>query len=133
MTGADIKTFVALDGNYAKDKHSVFALGLKTSFNPKTFKILYTYKYNWEGTKDNFKSIVKDDKLVYHSCSQIKGADAKTFEVISSVTDWSTTVYAKDKNNVYRWDTADWGVSCEIKTEIVEGADPKTFVVPRGN
>ena len=127
----DINSFVLLDSTeYSKDKNNVFySYGNSDGGNrvivgkadPLTFKRLCDYRWGIDknyvffmtdiipelelkhlqvlyppDTSDEFIQYVKDDKNVFYETEIVKGADAKTFKVVS-VHKWE----AEDKNYKY--------------------------------
>jgi hypothetical protein len=121
VEGADINSFVTLNTfcgmghceGVAKDKNYIY-VGLKSENTPdgrlnkadvKTFQYL---KYNF----------YKDKNALYYygmGWGRADYVDLATFEFIDYM-------YSKDKNNVYQFMDG---------FNIVKGADPKTFVVPK--
>lgn len=132
-TIVDINSFVWLDSTeYSKDKNKVFYFNgnsdggnrvIVDKADPVTFKRLCEYRWGvdknyvfYKGdivqgvnlkqlqilyppdTADHFIDYVKDDKNVFYTTEIVKGADAKTFKVVSGQK-WE----AEDKN--YKYET----------------------------
>lgn len=93
VTKADPATFRRLcEYRWGIDKNHVFyQTDVLDGLNMKNLQILYS-----PGTSDHFVQYVKDDKRVFHEDQIVKGADAKTFKVVSGQK-WD----AEDKNFKY--------------------------------
>lgn len=140
-TIVDIHSFIWLDSTeYAKDKNKVFYFhgnsdgGIRVNVDkadPLTFKRLCEYRWGIDknfvfyeevivqelnlkylqvlyppDTSDHFIEYIKDNKNVFYESEIVKGADAKTFKVVSGQK-WE----AEDKN--YKYDA---GGRTSIKT-----------------
>lgn len=95
--------------HYAKDKdHVYFNNSRIDKADPNNFQIL-TFPYS------------KDKNHVYEQEQIVKGVDSDTFQVLEGH-------YAKDKQNVYNFgDGNATNIDVDLKTQIVENADPTTF------
>lgn len=93
VNGANPNTFKPLsDYNYgADDKHIFYQSKMINGLNFKKHEILYSLD-----TTDFFIDYIKDDKVVFYDGDTVKGADAKTFKLVSEKK-WS----AEDKNYKY--------------------------------
>ena len=139
IKGADQKSFIAINAQYAKDSNNVYYNGrILEEADPDTFEIVgsagafgtYTKdkNYVWLGERkledadpSTFQfyknsNYAKDINFVYHAGCKVKGADASSFEAITGNN--IPHYYGKDKNYVY------------IGGKILEGVNPDTFVPP---
>ncbi len=96
IKGADAKTFEILDYSYAKDINNVYFRGKKLkNTDLKTFEVL-SFDY------------AKDINNVYSYGKKLNEVDPETFEILKcpgiSMSKKYSTLYTKDKNNIYYMD-----------------------------
>lgn len=122
MPQAHATTFQHLGGAWARDAQHVFVQGTTKKIDIATFQYLNPV-------------FVKDDTNVYDWEGTVKGADAKTFEVLDPgivvgehiATETWARGYARDANAVFYHDQM-WG-----RASLLRGADPATFVSLRND
>ena len=113
LEGADPASFVALDQDYGRDRSRVWYEGKPFTAEAATFEVL-DYGY------------ARDSASGYYMRSPIPGSDGKTFSVIDD--NWS-----KDAGRVF-WSDIDLNPSPpQLVNRIVGGADPKTFQALEGD
>lgn len=103
IKGADPKTFVRLEWDYAADAKSVYCEGRRLhSCDPKTLKVLSNL-------------FAKDQRRCYYLNRVIAGADPETFELYPPLTENDVRFFAFDRQCVYY---QDWRLL---------GSDPSSF------
>lgn len=110
IKGADPKTFTIINGNYSKDKNTVFLMYSSTS---PSFKNCGIVQFNRDVDVDTFEEVKtniysKDKNTAYFEGLSMERSDPKTFEPIDAL-------YSKDSKHVF------------FEDRTIDGADPKTF------
>jgi hypothetical protein len=93
IEGADYESLHTLEdifGAYAKDKNSVYYMGIKIEgADPKTFNLFSFYNY------DSISYLYsKDKENIFGGSEKVEGVDYESFTVLADH-------YAKDKNSIY--------------------------------
>lgn len=98
VDGADVASFVPYDNGYGVDKNSVYYIGKKIDgADPTSFKALPQHIAG--DTSDS--GYGADKNTVYYDGEKIAGADASSFKVLPSLHMGDINEYGVDKNNVY--------------------------------
>ncbi|MCL2327141.1 MAG: TonB family protein [Bacteroidetes bacterium] len=106
--GADPTTFKVLEcENYAVDRFGIYYRGTP---------LMYSLPKNYRFLGDFCPTYVISNNRVFFQESEIKGADAATFEIVKVIVNRYFTI-AKDKNHVY------------IDNQTFTGLDTKTFEI----
>ncbi len=120
----DALSFQLLEGNYARDKSHVIYLGdgpktiaIIKDANPDTFQLVGTC----QAVEKSYAAYAKDSRFVYVENEAIIGADASSFQLISTFSYQDEEMpmgysFAKDNKNIF--------YNCGKK---LEGADYATF------
>lgn len=90
MQEADPDSFVALSDGYGKDKSKAYFMGVSFPVRDLTSITVLNRRF------------IKDDKVAYIECEEIKGSQGKSFELIGSI-------YVKDAGQVYYYQLASSG------------------------
>ncbi len=131
VPNADPTSFLVLEGGlgYAKDKNYVYlptqqdTVAVLKNADPATFQFISSNKHvddtNLSASDESYYGFWGEDAIhAYYKEYLLPNSEAQSFKILRDQRG-NPTGYAQDKNNVYN----------SYSGEIINGADPKTFIV----